>query len=73
MTSAEPKTSYDYSVLNYEDTGLTKIPSVVRCNCIYTVPNDTNLQKIGNLSRQDWTNVAILFNQAVQNNDVIYY
>ena len=37
---------YDYPIKNYQDTGLTKQPSIVRCNCVFTISNTENLQKI---------------------------
>ena len=41
-------------------------PSVVRCNCVYTIPNDQLLQKIGVLTRNDLLGVELLYNQALE-------
>ena len=66
VTSHEPRTQYDYEITVYEDTGLSKEPSVVRCNCVYTIPNDQLLQKIGILTRNDLLGVELLYNQALE-------
>ena len=73
VTSKEPRSSYDYEILHYEDTGLTKRPSVVKCNCVYIILNGETLEKLGNLSRQDFNNVSVLFNQAYESGDIQYY
>ena len=73
VTSHLPRTIYDYTISDYIDTGLTIQPSVVRCNCVFTIPNSKLLQKIGNLSRKDLYSVSLLFDQAVKENVVERY
>lgn len=67
VTSHAPRTQYDYTIREYDGTGLTKTPSVVRCDCLFLVPNTEMLQKKGTLSRADLNAVTILYKQAYRN------
>ena len=72
VTSQSPRTKYDYTVKDYKETGFTKNPSVVRCNVVLTVPNSTELQKKGVLSRRDLLAVTILYQKAVEEKKLNY-
>jgi len=73
VTSHAPRTSYDYTIQEYRGTGLDKQPSVVRCNCVYTISNTENLQKLGNLSRKDLITVTLLYRQALSQKEVEHF
>ena len=61
VTSHTPRTEFDYEISDYEGTGLYKEPSVVRCNCVFSIPNTEMLQKRGVLSRKDFNSVMIIY------------
>ena len=73
VTSQNPKTEFDYTVKDYKETGFTKNPSVIRCNAVLTVPNNTELQKKGVLSRRDLLAVTALYQKAISEKKLNYY
>lgn len=73
VTSHQVRTMYDYEIKEYRGTGLYKKPSVVRCNCVFTIANSKTVFKIGDLSRNDLLAINILYNQAIKQNLVEYY
>lgn len=64
VTSHEPRTDYDYLLLDAGMAGL-KEGSVIRCNHILTVNNDLLCDKRGDLSRRDFIRVLALYQTAL--------
>lgn len=70
VTTHSARTVYDYTLV---DPVIAKLKegSVVRCNNIMTIPNNFTCEKHGDLSRRDEMGVELLYNQALNNNDMI--
>ncbi len=73
VTTHAPRSKYDYTIKEYSGTGLPHDPSVVRCDCVYVIPNTELLQRKGVLSRDDLNAVTYLFKQAISEKKVQYY
>ncbi|HHX12215.1 MAG TPA: type II toxin-antitoxin system PemK/MazF family toxin [Clostridiales bacterium] len=71
ITSHIPRTPYDYQLQHPNEAGLNKSKtgvSVVRTNHVLTVIGNTACIKLGDLSRVDWINVNLRYNNALINN-----
>lgn len=72
VTSHSPRTNFDYTVKDYSMAGL-KQGSVVRCNNVYRINNSVLCDKRGNLSRQDLISVSVLYESALNSNNIVLY